>query len=132
MTNLLTKYRDWQSDRKARRLAKWSTQRQKGKSYFVAGYGLFWCVVFTGLNIFVNFAFNDPQNIATIIFQFVWNFLAGLLLGHLAWKARRKSSCQIPSRRFRKRRSLPSNRSRDCLSWLTTENSRLCPTRLLF
>ena len=90
MTNLLTKYRDWQSDRKTRLLLKWSTQRQKGKSYYVAGYALFWGLGSTGMIIVLNLAFRDLQNIATIIIQFVIFLLGGFWLGHSNWNEREK------------------------------------------
>lgn len=90
MTNLLTKYEDWQSGIRARRLAKWPRLRQKGKLRFVAGFGLIWCVVVNTLSMVSDFAFNHPMGLEGILFRLVFGALVGLLIGNLVWNEREK------------------------------------------
>ena len=85
MTNLLTKYRDWQSGIKSRRLAKWPRLRQKGKFRYVAETVLIMSLAMNGLTAVVVFAFHRPQDIEFLTFMIVWFFLFGLWVGHKNW-----------------------------------------------
>lgn len=85
MAKLIDRYKGWRDRRKERYLAKWATTRQKGKSHYVAGTALVWCLAMTVSTTLMNYLWGDPDNIANFTVRLVIFFFGGLAVGLVAW-----------------------------------------------
>lgn len=94
MTNLLAKYRRWQSKKAARRVNEWPTKRSKGKRYFVISSALKVCFTSTSLLILVDLVYGDPLTLSNITSKIIITLLAGFWVGHGVWNAREREYLQ--------------------------------------
>ena len=85
MSELLNRYREWAHRRDERRAEQWAEKRKKGKSHFVSGYALFWCLYMSAGFIVGAFLFDDPLNIAVVVVRTVMLFLGSLIMGLVEW-----------------------------------------------
>lgn len=94
MKGMLDKYREWSRKREERGFAKWAKTRQKGKSYIVSGYALFYSVGTSLALVLSRYLFDEPQDIATFTIQLLILFLFGLGLGLYTWRSQEKKYLQ--------------------------------------
>lgn len=97
MTNLLAKYRRWQSKKAARRVNEWPTKRSKGKRYFVISSALKVCFTSTSLLILIDLVLlvhGDPLTLSNITSKIIITLLAGFWVGHGVWNAREREYLQ--------------------------------------
>lgn len=90
MTNLLAKYRRWQSKKKAQRVANWQTKRAEGKTRFIAKFSLLFFLIVFGLQSIPDLIYGTERGFTFFIVRFVLLFLAGLWLGNTIWRSREK------------------------------------------
>jgi hypothetical protein len=66
---------------------KWAMTRKKGKSHYIAGYALYYCLGINLLFILTGYLFEEPINIAGVTIRLVLFFLVGLLIGNITWNS---------------------------------------------
>lgn len=91
MKDVLKRFNKWRERNGERFLAKWALKRQKGKSHYVSGFALFWCLSMTALYALLSYIFGDYLTFAHVTVRLILNFLTGLLIGHFSWESFEKA-----------------------------------------
>lgn len=84
---ILERFKIWRERREHSQMDKWATTRKKGKSHYVAGYALYYCLGINLLFILTGYLLEEPINIAGVTIRLVLFFLVGLLIGNITWNS---------------------------------------------
>jgi len=84
---ILDRFTTWRERRERSQLEKWAITREKGKSHYVAGYALYYCLGLNLLFVLMGYLLDEPISIAGVTIRLVLFFLAGLLIGNITWNS---------------------------------------------